>query len=416
MGKGVRGANRKLGAPAESPRQQVADGADTGEGMGARLRARKQAWSERRAAKHSARAEGLALQGDDQRPNWPRRLATASLRLGTVGALAWGLAFAGQEVYDYSTTSARFETKHFIFEPTEHVDDDTLRELLAIEAGTNILALEPVELGERILEHPWVAQATVVRELPDTLEITVVEHEPAAIVLAERFWLVDAAGAPFKEVERGERGELPIITGISKAELAAAAERADALASQARAAEQAGAVEASAEAEAEAQVDPKEPSVELGTDAVARAMAVVELYAAKQRPRLGEVHLDSDGSVTLYTAESGTQLRLGRDEFDARLERWDALRVALGPRADALAVVHLDHESKPDRRDRVVARFADAKDEAVLLAQANDSQEDSSRSSRGSGRSASSDQASAADPAERPAARAGRRDRIPRYE
>src|SRR5690606_31484877 len=100
------------------------------------------------------------------------------------------------------------------------------------------------------------------------------------------------------------------------------------------------------------------------------ALGLLRIYQSKQRPRLGELHLDEDGSITLYTAESGTQLRLGRSEFGARLERWDALRAALGDRADRLAVVHLDHESKPDRRDRVVARFANERDEAVLLAQA----------------------------------------------
>lgn len=284
------------------------------------------------------------------------------------------LLIGGREVYEYATTSARFEAKHFIYEPTEHVDDDTLRELLAIQPGTNILALDPAELGERVAAHPWVAEATVTLELPDTLEIEVVEHEPTAIVLAGRFYLVDRVGRPFKPVERGERGQLPVVTGIDRALLAEA---------------------------------PGSPGRDQAVVEIGRGLEVMRLYQAKQRPRLGEVHLDEDGSVTLYAAESGTALHLGRTDFEARLERWDALRVALGERADRLAVVHLDHESRPDRRDRVVARFADDRDGAVLLAAAEAERQPTE---------VSRPEQANADAEPPPAARAGRRNRIPRYQ
>ena len=328
------------------------------------------------ASQAGRRSQAAATMTDDPKPprEWPRRLAVASLKLGSVVAVAWALLVGGREVYEYATTSPRFEVQHFIYEPTSHVDDDVLRELLGIAPGTNILACDLTELSEKVAAHPWVAQAIVTRNLPDTLEVRVVEHEPAAIVLAERFYLVDAAGKPFKPVDRGERGELPIITGIERTELA----------------------------------DEREAAIAK----IADALALIDLYQAKQRPRLGELHLDEDGSITLYTAESGTQLRLGRSEFEARLERWDALRAALGDRADRLAVVHLDHESKPDRRDRVVARFANERDEAVLLAQAAT---EMAGEYAGDPTHPEAD-AEAATPA-RPATRsAGRRNRIPRYE
>ena len=301
-----------------------------------------------------------------------RRLLRTSLRVGLGLALVWGLLLAGREVYEYATTSARFEARHFIYEPSPHVDDEALRELLALEPGTNILALDLEQLGERITAHPWVAEATVVRSLPDTLEISVREHVPAAMVLAERFYLVDGEGRPFKAVEAGERGELPVISGIDRSWLRDDRERAVA--------------------------------------EIARGLAVLDRYRAKQRPRLSEIHLGSDGSVTLYTAEAGTQLNLGREHHGDRLERWDALRRALGARADGLAVVHLDQASAPDRRERVVARFADTRDEDLLLATAE--------AQLSEGRQASDetlvDPAAAAAPS--PAERAGQRSRMPRYE
>ncbi|NVB40067.1 FtsQ-type POTRA domain-containing protein [Pseudenhygromyxa sp. WMMC2535] len=364
------GARRSQGAKARATRAGASSARErmkaAGEGLRDRLRERQ--------ARRAEASAFLETRTDAPRREWPRRLGRVGLRLGAVMAVAWALLVAGREVYEYATTSARFEASHFIYEPTAHIDDETLRELLAIEPGTNILALDLVALSESVAAHPWVAEATVTRNLPDTLEVAVVEHEPEAIVLAERFYLVDSAGRPFKQVERGERGELPIITGIDRAELF------------------------------------DEDGRERAVEDIAEGLELLRQYQSKQRPRLGELHMGDDGSVTLYTAEAGTALVLGRGEYAARLERWDALRAALGERADRLAVVHLDHDSKPDRRDRVVARFASERDEALLLAAVERAEPDLEEPE---------DQHPAGiadEPERKPARAAGRRNRIPRYE
>lgn len=376
-------ANAKRGGTKRSPRQaavrdgirgparsQRRDASASKRALLARIRDRfsDRSWFSRTPkAERNGRAVGtLRATKDDpeQPPEWPRRLGIAALKFGSAAAVAWALLVAGREVYEYATTSARFEVQHFIYETTAHVDDEQLRALLAIEPGTNILACDLPEISERIAAHPWVAQATVTRNLPDTLEVTVVEHSPEAIVLAERFYLVNDEGKPFKAVERGERGELPIITGIDRAQLA--------------------------------------DERELAVAEINEALALIRLYGNKKRPRLGEVHLGDDGSITLYTAEAGTALRLGREDFGARLARWDTLRAALGERAERLAVVHLNHESRPDRRDRVVARFTNEHDEAVLLAAAAAEPDQDPKDSTAV--------------ADQPARHAGRRNRIPRYE
>lgn len=246
--------------------------------------------------------------------------------------LAWlGLAGA-REVYEYATTARRFEARGLIFEPSTHVDDDGLRGLLHLEPGTNILALDLRELERRVVEHPWVQHAAVVRHLPDTLEVSVEEHRPRAVLLAGHFYLVNSDGEPFKRVERGERGALPVITGVDRATLRDDRDRA--------------------------------------LSQLGRGLEVYAAYETKKRPRVGEIHLEDDGSVTLYTAESGTQLRLGRGEVTDGLERYDALRAALGEQADRLAVAHLDGGPAVGGRERIVARMLSARDDAVLLAQA----------------------------------------------
>lgn len=248
-----------------------------------------------------------------------RRIARFGVRLAVMGTLAWGLLVGVREGYDYATTSPRFEVRALTYEPTAHVDDDELRRLMALEPGTNILSLDLDAIAGRIAAHPWVERASVVRVLPDALHVEVTEHVPAAVLLAGEFFLLDTKGTAFKPLDRGERGLLPVVSGIDRAMLLARP------------------------AEAEARI--------------ARALEALERYVQKRRPRLSEIHVGDAGAVTLYTAELGTQLQLGRGDLGPALARYDALRAALADEADKLAVVHLDGTGGPDRPDRVVASF-----------------------------------------------------------
>ncbi len=264
---------------------------------------------------------------------WGRRALYMGLRLGIAGSLAWGLLVGVREGYAYATTSPRFEVRGLIYEATPHVDDTRLRELMALSPGTNILSLDLDAIAARVVEDDWVARASVVRVLPDSLEVEVTEHEPRAVLLlGGRLLLVDAEGQPFKALDSGERGQLPVITGFDDAQWL-------------------GRPEAVRE------------HVQRGIDAL-------EAYQAKRRPRLSEVNLGDAGELTLYTARMGTQLRLGRGEIEPALERFDALRAALGEEAEKLALIHLDGERAPGRPDRIVASFFPAKTVPSLVAEA----------------------------------------------
>lgn len=264
---------------------------------------------------------------------WGRRALFLGLRLGIAGSLAFGLLVGVREGYAYATTSPRFEVRGLVYEPTSHVDDARLRELLALQPGTNILSVDLEELAGRVAQDPWVAKAKVVRVLPDSLQVTVEEHEPrAALLLAGRLVLVDAEGNAFKPLEDGERGRLPVLTGFDDPAL--------------------------------------REHPEAARERVLRGLRALAVYEAKRRPRLSELHVGDFGDVTLYTAELGTQLRLGRGDIEPALARFDALRAALGEEAEKLALVHLDGERAPGRPDRIVASFFPAKQAPSLLAEA----------------------------------------------
>ncbi|MEZ4454829.1 MAG: FtsQ-type POTRA domain-containing protein [Nannocystaceae bacterium] len=253
-----------------------------------------------------------------------RRFGSLLGRFAVAGVLAWGALVGVRSAYAFVTTSPRFAATHLIYTPTAHLSSERVATLMGIEEGTNLLSLDLKDLEAKIAGDRWVSSVTVARELPDTLRVEVVEHEPAAILLADRFYLIDREGRPFKRLEKGERGELPVITGVDRKLLLAG----------------------------------------LAGPRITRALEAMAAYQQGARPRLGEVHVGVTDEVTLTTAESRTQLRLGRDGIEDKLGRFDALRAALGDRADRLAVVHLDAIGRTGDRERIIASFADDPSEA----------------------------------------------------
>jgi len=219
-----------------------------------------------------------------------------------------------------------------MYTPTPHLDDASVRQSLALAPGTNILSVDLDELAKRLTEHPWVARAKVVRVLPDTLDVAVVEHVPSAVLLADELYLLDGTGVPFKRLDDGERGDLPILTGFEKR----------------------GLLEDSARTRSR----------------IRRGLDALEAYRTKSRPRLSEINVDDEGEVTLYTAEAGSQLKLGRGSIAPALVRFDALRAALGEESDRVAVAHLDHATAPGTPDRVVASFLVAEQPPAFLVEA----------------------------------------------
>lgn len=272
-------------------------------------------------------------------PSRTRRVLRSTLRLGLrVGicvGLAYGVLVGVREGYAYATTSPRFEVRGLQFQPTAHVDEAHLRQLLALEPGTNILSLQLDELATRVTAEPWVAHAVVNRELPDALRVEITEHEAVAVLAAGRQLLVNREGTAFKQLGVGERGQLPVITGVDPAMLVADPDAADVI--------------------------------------IARALEVISAYGTKVRPLLSEIHVDPWGGVTLYTAQIGTQLRLGRGDIGAALARFDALRAAMGDDAEKLAVAHLEQSTRDDAtHERVVASFFPAKDAPAIVIDAHE--------------------------------------------
>ena len=95
-----------------------------------------------------------------------------------------------------------------------YVSRAALLEVFIPDRGASILRVPLEERRRQIEALPWVAQATIRRALPNTLEVDVVERTPIAFLRAESgLSLVDAHGV-ILENPLSDDFHFPVVTGI----------------------------------------------------------------------------------------------------------------------------------------------------------------------------------------------------------
>jgi cell division protein FtsQ len=83
-----------------------------------------------------------------------------------------------------------------------------------VEEGDSILGLDLPAMRERIENVGWVHEAKVIRLLPDTVVIAVVERRPIAVWQHRgRIGLIDSQGKPIAGADAGAFTELPLVVG-----------------------------------------------------------------------------------------------------------------------------------------------------------------------------------------------------------
>lgn len=97
-----------------------------------------------------------------------------------------------------------------------------------VKLGDAMMAIDLDDTAMSLRRHPWVAQATVKRRMPDKVTIDIVEHEPAMIAAlnsetsAKQLepYIANTNGELVKRLSSEDQVELPMVSGFSR-ELAA---------------------------------------------------------------------------------------------------------------------------------------------------------------------------------------------------
>lgn len=95
---------------------------------------------------------------------------------------------------------------------TVRLDAAAVRDVAGIDVGRPILLADLDGAAEALEALPWVAAARVRRDLPGTVEVTVREREPVAVVAAgDRAVLVDPDGRVLADASAGADGLVRVV-------------------------------------------------------------------------------------------------------------------------------------------------------------------------------------------------------------
>jgi cell division protein FtsQ len=250
----------------------------------------------------ATRAEGAAAR--------LRGLLMRVFKVLFVVALTVAGAFAAVGGQAWLRQTPHFAVARITVNGNHRASKAALLERARLVPGQNLFALDLERARLAVAAHPWVESAELRRRLPDTLELSVVERVPAAALALGEVYLVDAEGEPFKRLQAEDGVDLPIISGLEREAFDGRNAR--------------------------------------GSERVQLALLAIAAWgksAAGTTDPLSEARLSPEG-VTLVTA-GGLEVRVGDEDFDARLSRLSRVRAELSQRSLTAQVVRLDNRARP---------------------------------------------------------------------
>jgi len=227
-----------------------------------------------------------------------------SLFLLVIGAVS--LCFIS--LYHYFLASPHMRLEQVDMKGVDPHMREELIQAYGLDRSPGLLSLHLDELKRRMEAHPWVRTVKLQRRLPHTLVVEVEKEVPVALARTDTLYYVNQWGEIFKEVESTDDMDFPIITGLS-----AEGDR-------------------------------------LGEE-LNRAMNVVHVLSSQEDPwsveGLSEIHLRTDGAVSIYFNHMKAEITLVWNELAAKM---DGLKKV---------AAHLDQSGKTDLVTRINLNYVD---------------------------------------------------------
>lgn len=105
-----------------------------------------------------------------------------------------------------------YTVQKVVFIDNKRLTDEELRDIAGVQARKSLLTVSCGEIGRRMLQSPWIKSASVRKEFPETLSITIQEAEPFALLdMNGHLFLIDESGKVLEEMKDDAVPFLPII-------------------------------------------------------------------------------------------------------------------------------------------------------------------------------------------------------------
>ena len=183
--------------------------------------------------------------------------------------------------YQILTSSPYFRLHNIVL---TGVNDDLREEVIKISGlreRESLLSIDPVTIKGNIEAHPWIKSVFLKKEFPHTLYIKAEKQEAVAIVLLRRMYFMDRGGVIFKEVERDEPVDFPVVTGLSAG-------------------------------------DKKNGAYLKEVVSFLNALFLMDTPLSVER--LSEIHVEEDGTLTIFFNKLPFKVFFGRDDFIRKID------------------------------------------------------------------------------------------------
>jgi cell division protein FtsQ len=122
-------------------------------------------------------------------------------------------------IHDILTQCDYFKIDRLTIEGAQRLPEKEIAKQAGIDKGMNILAVNLSLVRDRLLAHPWIAEAGVSREIPSGLSIRIKEHAPLAVVDVGQKFLINHSGKIFKAWDVSDPANLPVVSGLNVLDL-----------------------------------------------------------------------------------------------------------------------------------------------------------------------------------------------------
>lgn len=236
-----------------------------------------------------------------------RPLARVARGLVCLG-LAGGVLFGASRLLSSATF---FRLKSIEVAGGKHLNRDDVLAIAGVEPGRDLLRMNLKLMGEHLLQNPWVESVRIRRYFPDSLSIAVTEREPLAVVNMGYIYYLDGKGTVFKVLNQGDRLDYPVVTGFSEEDLTS---------------DPAGTKEA--------------------LNATCELLKILREKGAFILADVSEIHYDKGYGFTMFTASGALPVKIGSNDFAAKVERFARVYRELMAQRASLNYVDLDYNDR----------------------------------------------------------------------
>ncbi len=246
-------------------------------------------------------------------------------------ALVVLISFSFIFLYDCITQCEYFNIKKINITGADILPKKTILQQAGLDFNKNnrinILAINLSTVRKRLLAHPMIEDAGVKRKLPGTVDISIKEQKPLAVIDLGKKFVINKKGEVFKELSSTDPLHLPVITGLKFSDL-----NAD------------------------------------GRTISASFKAVMKVLHLGQKSEsvipnssLKMIRVDRETGITLHTINSIKTIKLGYNNFSDKYKRFKNILYYIKERNDFPNIISIDLNNP----DRVVANPVKIESSAV---------------------------------------------------